>query len=383
MLGKAVRDESGKILVMVLVLLVVGGLLLTPLLGLMSTGLMAGQVYEKKTDELYAADAGVEEAVWKIANPVLAELPHSECRDVPWTRNYTMNDMNDKVVQFTIDYLGNEVYLITSTATGDAGGTKIEAWVVDAYTDYDAITRNILTSQKRIAYPNNPNQYSLEYPDGHGPVEYYGGFWPDLEILHKWYWEDVKDGTKYYQDTIIDLQGVDRVQQSLYVKGDLRITNSGNKHAKLTLRGTLYATGDVLVTNTDLTVELNGHAIFTESSTKKPDGYAFYVKTTSPQGNPAFLKGPGVIAAMGDIYFEPNTIAGDTAPIFIISVDGKTELKPNGAFYGAIAGSTEIQLKPGTSVTYPVGGFPPNLNWPGFGLEKWDHFIASWTIGPA
>ena len=60
------RDESGKILIMALVLLVVGVLLLTPLLGLMSTGLFAGQVYERKTAELYAADAGIEEALWYI-----------------------------------------------------------------------------------------------------------------------------------------------------------------------------------------------------------------------------------------------------------------------------------------------------------------------------
>ena len=46
---RAIGDEQGKVLILVLVLLVVGGLVLTPLLGLMSTGLVSGQVYEKKT----------------------------------------------------------------------------------------------------------------------------------------------------------------------------------------------------------------------------------------------------------------------------------------------------------------------------------------------
>ena len=64
------RDESGKILILALVLLVVGVLLLTPLLGLMSTGLIAGQVHERKTAELYAADAGVEDALWRIRHGI-------------------------------------------------------------------------------------------------------------------------------------------------------------------------------------------------------------------------------------------------------------------------------------------------------------------------
>ena len=58
---RAITDQKGAgTLTLVLILLVVGGLILAPLLGFMSTGLTAGQVYEKKTAELYGADAGVE-----------------------------------------------------------------------------------------------------------------------------------------------------------------------------------------------------------------------------------------------------------------------------------------------------------------------------------
>ena len=47
----AIRDQKGAaVLTLVLILLVVGGLILTPLLGLMSTGLVSGQVYEEKMD---------------------------------------------------------------------------------------------------------------------------------------------------------------------------------------------------------------------------------------------------------------------------------------------------------------------------------------------
>lgn len=72
MLKGAIRGEKGNVLILVLILLVVGGLILGPLLGLMGTGLLAGQVYEKKTAELYAADSGVEDALWKITH---GEIP--------------------------------------------------------------------------------------------------------------------------------------------------------------------------------------------------------------------------------------------------------------------------------------------------------------------
>jgi hypothetical protein len=92
------------------------------------------------------------------------------------------------------------------------------------------------------------------------------------------------------------------------------------------------------------------------------------------------MKGPGVVAAIGDIYFEPNMDTSETDPIFIISVKGKTHLKPQGIFYGAVAGSTEVDLDPNSSVTYPVNGFPNDLNWPGFTQEKVKYSIDSWEI---
>ncbi len=65
-LDKSIKEEKGQALILVLILLLVGGLMLTPLLGFMGSGLIVGQVYEKKADELYAADAGIEDALWKI-----------------------------------------------------------------------------------------------------------------------------------------------------------------------------------------------------------------------------------------------------------------------------------------------------------------------------
>jgi hypothetical protein len=99
---RTTRDEKGNVLILVLILLVVGGLILTPLLGLMSTGLLAGQVYEKKMQEYYAADAGIEDALWKITHN---EIPSD-------AYNLTVNDkyvrvsiMSTNSTQFLLDLL--------------------------------------------------------------------------------------------------------------------------------------------------------------------------------------------------------------------------------------------------------------------------------------
>ena len=65
-LNKPIKDEVGQTFILVLILLLVGGLILAPLLGFMNTGLKSGQAYEKRMSELYAADAGVTDALWYI-----------------------------------------------------------------------------------------------------------------------------------------------------------------------------------------------------------------------------------------------------------------------------------------------------------------------------
>ncbi|MBN1862375.1 MAG: hypothetical protein JW790_01875, partial [Dehalococcoidales bacterium] len=66
LLRRAGRQEKGQAFVMVLVLLLVGGLIIAPLLAFTGTGLKAGQVFETKTSELYAADSGIEDGIWQI-----------------------------------------------------------------------------------------------------------------------------------------------------------------------------------------------------------------------------------------------------------------------------------------------------------------------------
>jgi hypothetical protein len=115
-----VKGQKGQALVAALILLVVGGLILTPLLGLMGTGIKSGQVFEQKVDEVYAADAGVEDALWYIRNdegdnkPLIQELlgagydKYDYSSPYPYPYNLLVNGKN-VVVNITNAWLPKDI----------------------------------------------------------------------------------------------------------------------------------------------------------------------------------------------------------------------------------------------------------------------------------
>src|SRR4030065_1676787 len=67
---KLLKNEAGQVLPMALVLLVLGGLLVVPMLSLMTTNLNANRIIEEETSGIYSADAGIQDALWKLGNGV-------------------------------------------------------------------------------------------------------------------------------------------------------------------------------------------------------------------------------------------------------------------------------------------------------------------------
>ncbi len=61
-----IKREAGFILIPTLILTVIGSIIIAGLCSYMITGLKADNMYKSKTEALYAADAGVEDAVWQI-----------------------------------------------------------------------------------------------------------------------------------------------------------------------------------------------------------------------------------------------------------------------------------------------------------------------------
>jgi len=94
-LSKVIKSESGQALPIVLVLLVLGGLLVAPCLSYAATSLNSGGVIEKNTKGLYAADAGIEDALWKLKTPDSYSYPY----------HYELADVNGLSVTVLIDQI--------------------------------------------------------------------------------------------------------------------------------------------------------------------------------------------------------------------------------------------------------------------------------------
>lgn len=126
MLKRIFKGESGMALPLALVLLLVGALFVVPALSLLSTTLNANQVVDQSDLELYAADAGIEKAIWHLENDEDFDLPE-EGSEVEVDFEETLNSKN---VSVTIENAGDLGYKIISEASGQDGNTTVTAYVV-------------------------------------------------------------------------------------------------------------------------------------------------------------------------------------------------------------------------------------------------------------
>jgi cytoskeletal protein CcmA (bactofilin family) len=250
---RIIRDEKGRAMELVLILLTVGGLILAPMLGLMSTGLAAGQVSEKKMAELYAADAGVEYAIWHLQQG--------------GSTNDTLElTVNGKAVTVEIEELPHDcyelaTYEITSTATSqDGSSTTVLAQVtnITLYMDELFLDANAGT----VYWPNNV------YVEGDVELS------AEVHIVG-----DLKAGGNVIlnQGSLIGgivcvggdltMNNNATIEASVYVAGDLTLNNdsaiqgdvSVGSHVTMTggsvVLGGIHADGDVSVDGKDALVD--------------------------------------------------------------------------------------------------------------------------------
>ena len=396
----AIRDEKGNVLILVLILLVVGGLVLTPLLGLMSTGLLAGQVYEKKTDELYAADAGVEDAIWRIQTDSLT----FDANNYSYLEPLSVNDKSVNVAVYRYDWdptCGeNFTYQIISTVITDDGGgtatifnsTTIDAHVVVSYLDLSPLLDHAIVSNGGVDIDvdlggkttvNGTIWLPDDDPDNYkfGPnVEYDPGklldsddvqiTWPAYEDLRAYYLglleEPVDPGAT------INVLYTSNIPDS-YRNGPLTIDNTGDP-ATLTLNGTLYVAGSLALAQSgaskNYTIDLNGNTIFVEGG-------------ITAAGQQIRLSGSGCLIAKDDIVCQPGIASEEGEFVLILSVTGDVQINPQGEFTGCIAASGQVDLHPngtiqwidpeGKSLDFPTILDPDNLPpVTGTRIESWE-----------
>jgi len=363
---RLIRDEKGAALVLALILLLVGGLIVAGLLGHMGAGLLAGEVYGRRTAELYAADAGVEDAIWKIQHGEVAACPAQ-----PIEPPYNIN-VNGKNVTVYIEYdVDTGMYKITSIAITDGNGdggiaaidsaTAVESYVSTIYMDFSSLLDHAIVSDDSITIrpgsevygdiwlPDEENLLNQGYIDGavkdEDDIEL---IWPTAEQLSAYYYEDVEGAPD--PGFSIDVEYTKTVGPC-YREGSLTVDNTGDPDT-LVLEGTVYVAGDLDFLQSgshNYTVDLNGHTIFAEGGIYFPS-------------NRVSISGPGCIIAVGDIDFQPSITGNDF--VLVMSLEGTVWFKPSGDFTGCVAGNVKVTLQPGNTINWisPEG---KGLDFPG------------------
>jgi hypothetical protein len=130
---KLSKDEGGYALIVVLVMLIVGSITMVPLLLLMTAGLTSSHHHEERMVRFYSADAGIEDAAYKIQNDD-ENLPQNAGDTYP----YQILDVNGYQIDVSIENL----WILTGLET-DAYGTMPHAELVVVGTIPEAGTYHV------------------------------------------------------------------------------------------------------------------------------------------------------------------------------------------------------------------------------------------------
>jgi hypothetical protein len=119
--------EKGQALILVLIFVLLGSLTVIPSLALMSTTLKTGVAYENKTNELYTADAGIENGLWRIKYDALG--PTYDVYDYTTVWTYETDPVNNRTAEVSIKnvWIPTNVTLASLGITPAAARTMVES----------------------------------------------------------------------------------------------------------------------------------------------------------------------------------------------------------------------------------------------------------------
>lgn len=121
------RNQSGYVLVYVLILMLVAGLIMGPFLSFMISGLHVTKSYSEALASFYAADSGIEDAIYRIQRDYVTTL-RSDVSQAPW----------------------NDIVKVESTATFPPQGVLL---IEDEFIQYTGIENNNFTGCTRETNP--------------------------------------------------------------------------------------------------------------------------------------------------------------------------------------------------------------------------------------
>ncbi|XUW99515.1 MAG: hypothetical protein TUN42_06360 [Dehalogenimonas sp.] len=311
---KLFKGQRGMAMILALVMLALGGLILGPLLGLVVTSLNAGKHTEIAVEEYFAADAGVEKALWYINQDPLtftADYGLDLYDYIPQhfgspATNMTVTDMNGNSVAVTINKTQESMYRVESVASS---GAKVVSFIAGGglYLWDGALVSSSDITLKKDTYINGPVYCMGNFdPQGAlnhiGPVyEYQTGliFPSALEnmIFAAHYETLAKEGISYTGN--IKLSAGD--YGSMFIDGNLTTDKWVNVYFGLPgPDGTLHTSDDLPAT--------------------------IYVTGYVDVGMDTVFEGNANIVAVGDIGFEKVVNFGKSESI-LFSINGSIDFR--------------------------------------------------------
>lgn len=300
------KQSGQSILVLVLILTLLGGILVGPLLAFMGTGLEAGQTHQTRTQALYAADSGVEDAInWLIhGKPTDGDWGWSWDGSVGKREPYTLNGMTVSVTVVKLPAEDN-TYNVTSVASSPDGAVTVlsSLWAVHWVPGLDV-----------------------------GQSEtYYGDVYVSGDVT-------VRNRARIVGDLMIE--GELTMENNSGIEGDVSV--QGNvimlEHSKI--QGVVCASGDVTLGNN---VDVSGD---------------MYVGGDLIMGNNSHIKGNVFIE--GNIFIAQNAdITGNVYAYgdIAISLD-----HPQSKIFGAVYAKEGISVNPSNRLGNITGGIYPNYS---------------------
>lgn len=379
------RRESGQVLPLVLIILFLGSILLAPVLAYNSTTLKATVQTKNSQRLLYAADAGVKDALWKLTNQFSDVQFQTSTGPFP----YHLANVNDTaplnvVIERIIDNDYAKTYKITSAAGLGSNAVSIESYVSNfsGLFAYAAVAKDTINSQ--------PGAKII------GPISTNASGWPllDAGFLSNYYlygdgWQPKPGPTGPSDLEDFEIDGTIAVNGNMtlgpgYVDGNLKIDGSASGTPTIKLTGTIYVTGIMdIAKNTGeaqkFSLDLNGQTIFINGT------------GISSISSNCHIQGDGAIINVGDPgapggYSLICMPGGNSTPddfVFIMSVLGAVNFQPSGNFYGTVAGGAapgvSINLQPGSIFSWTP---PPatGINFPMTGGTGAAWRILTWKI---
>ena len=376
------RHEKGYVLVMALVIMVIGALLIGTMLSYLDTSLTLATKSEETSHTYYAADAGLEDALWNIQYNEAFTLPE-EGQPEEWQ---IPEQINGKTIDVTVSKEpgeGDWTYRITSTATGDDGSGTVESYVYLSTTtiehtsikpllafDYAIFSGEedleITGSTQVKSYPvqNEGNIYAngsitlkgsaKVYGDAIatdsietvGSAEIYGNeteFHPPLEYPSDDEIQAMADQYKGEAEAVSIHDGDYIITGSgsyalgpIHITGDLRISGSG----VIQLQGTVYVDGNIDKSGSfeidgPGTLLAEGRIDITGSGLLQPENLPLIMSLSTEMGSQGAIKCTGSTDISAVLY----------APY------GRVKLSGSADIYGSVVGA-EIIITGSRTITY-------------------------------